>query len=564
VRAAIERSLDEKGEVKDDASPLLKRLREELVRHAREVEARVQRIANSPALRSVLADGSAGQVQLRGGRPTLAVKAKSRGRVPGIVHDASQSGETLFVEPEEVVELGNRLAAARADAKREESRVLVELTRSVLGRYDELDDLSARLARLELALLGAAWARECGGRPARLSGDEGAGVGLVMRGFRHPLLADQRAAGRIDAVVPVDLRLGDDFDMLLLTGPNTGGKTLALKSAGLVALLTRLGLPVPCDEGTTVPLYSGIAADIGDEQEIQQSLSTFSSHLKRIQAGLARADARTLFLLDELGGGSDPAEGAALGAAILDELVRRGVPTLVSTHLGQLKEFAYRTPRVENGSVEFDLETLAPLYRVMIGLPGESRALAIARRFGFPDALVARAEGRVERRPEDAAELVRDLRGARVDAERMRASAGERLVELEGRLTAHEAERDELRRRGAALEAEAQRAVEERVALARPALQRARAILDQLSRAQREPLEEVLDELADALGGATLSERRTEFVLGLKRGDHVWLPKYKKRVQVVRVRKDKREVVVRLLRQELTVSFDDVTFYESL
>jgi len=564
LRETIEGSIDEKGEVRDDATPMLARLRRECADVAREIERRVSRIAASADLRVVLADGSAGQVQMRNGRPTIAVKAKSRGRVAGIVHDASQSGETVFVEPEQVVELGNRLAAARADAKREEARVLSALTREVLGRFDDLAQLGERLARIELAMLGADYAREVGGRPARLPGDEGASASLLLRGFRHPLLLAEQDAGRIDAVVPIDLRLGDDFDMLVLTGPNTGGKTLALKSAGLAALLTRLGLPLPCDEGTTIPLYDGVAADIGDEQEIQQSLSTFSSHLKRIRAGLARAGERTLFLLDELGGGTDPAEGAALGAAILDELARRSVPTLVSTHLGQLKEFAYRTPRVENGSVEFDLATLAPLYRVMVGLPGESRALAIARRYGMPEAIVKRAEGRVAQRPSEAQELVRDLRDARVDAERMRSSAEERLVELEGRLAALQAERDELARRGETLEAEAQRGVEERVANARPALARARAMLPQLSKAQGATMSDVLDALEEALGGATLSQRRADFLQTLKRDDHVWLPKYKKRVQVVRVKKEKRLVVVRLLRQELEVSFDDVTFYESL
>ena len=352
--------------------------------------------------------------------------------------------------------------------------------------------------------------------------------------------------------------------MLILTGPNTGGKTLALKSAGLCVLLTRLGLPVPCDEGTTVPLWEGVAADIGDEQEIQQNLSTFSSHLKRIRAGLERASERVLFLLDELGGGTDPAEGAALGAAILAELASRRTPTLVSTHLGQLKEFAYRNPRVENGSVEFDLATLAPLYKVLVGLPGESRALAIARRLGFPEELVARAERRIERRPDEAQALLSDLRDARVDAERMRSSAGDRLIELEERLRALEEERDVLAGRQSQLEAEAQRGVEERVGRARPALERAQAMLAQLSAAQRKTMEEVLDALSEALVGATLSERRQEFVASLKKGDYVWLPKYKKRCQVVRVRKEKREVVVKLLRQELSVSFEDVTFYESL
>ena len=564
LRAELERSIDDKGGVLDGASPTLKRLREEIKKLARDIDRRVRSVASRSGVRNVLADGSAGQVHRRGGRPVLAVRAKSRGQVPGIVHDSSQSGETVFVEPEEVVEAGNRLSTARSDEKREVARILTELTREVLARLEDLALLCHGLGELELALAAASWSREVGGRTARLPGEEGAGRGLVLRGLRHPLLVQQERDGRIERAVPIDLRLGDDFDMLVLTGPNTGGKTLALKTTGLAVLMTRLGLPLPCDEGTTVPLLDGIAADIGDEQEIQQSLSTFSSHLVRVRAGLERADPRTLVLLDELGGGTDPAEGAALGSALLEELLERGAPTLASTHLGQLKEFAFRNARVENGSVEFDLETLAPLYRVLVGLPGESRALAIARRLGLSEGLLARAEARLDRGPDEAKELLADLREARVDTERLRSSAEDRLVELEGRLGALEAERDALAEKKDQLEAEAQRGVEERVAAARPHLERARALLAQVSAAQRGDLEAAIDGLEAALGGATLSERRRTFLEGLKKGDWVWLPRYKKRCLVARIRKDKREVSVRLGRQELTVSFDDVTFYESL
>src|SRR5262249_55541072 len=203
-----------------------------------------------------------------------------------------------------------------------------------------------------------------------------------------PLLLEEERLGHLDAVVPLDLRLGGEFDLLVITGPNTGGKTLALKSAGLAALMARMGLALPCAEGTSVPLFDGVVADIGDEQEIQQSLSTFSSHLVRIQAGLARSSRDTLVLLDELGGGTDPSEGAALGEALLEELLGRGSATLASTHLGSLKEFAYRHERAENAHVEFDLATLRPLYSLVIGAPGESRALAIARRLGLAAGLV--------------------------------------------------------------------------------------------------------------------------------------------------------------------------------
>ena len=349
---------------------------------------------------------------------------------------------------------------------------------------------------------------------------------------------------------------------MLITGPNTGGKTLALKSAGLAALLTRMGLGFACASGTQVPLFDGLAADIGDEQEIQQSLSTFSSHLVRIRAALARATPATLVLLDELGGGTDPSEGAALGEALLEELLRCGIPTLASTHLGSLKEFAYRNARAENAHVEFDAESLRPLYSLVIGAPGESRALLIARRLGLSSALVERAEARLGKH---AGPLPQDeLRGLRVEAERLRSEAEERLHGLERERGELAAQRDDLAARQALLAGEAQRGIEERTTRARAVLARLAQYLPQLATPVRTELERYLAEFEAALGDATLSERRAVFLAGLKKGELVWLPKFKKRVQITRIHKEKRELEVKLGARELRVSLDDVTIYESL
>ena len=557
-------ALDERGRVRDDASPLLKRLRREIDVTTQRLERTMRALASRPALRSALADGPAARVHRRGGRLVLAVRTRHAGKVQGVVHDRSQTGETLFVEPHSVVAEGNRLAESQADAEREESRILVELTRAVLERRADLARVGLRVAELELALVSARFARATEGRPARLPGDAGAHGGMLLRAFRHPLLLAEQRQGRLAEVVPLDLRLGEEFDLLVITGPNTGGKTLALKSAGLAVLMTRLGFALPCDEGTTVPLYEGIAADIGDEQEIQQNLSTFSSHLQRIRAGLDRAGPRTLFLLDELGGGTDPAEGAALGDAILEALHEGGCPTLASTHLGKLKEFAFRHARAENAHVEFDLATLAPRYRLVIGAPGESRALAIARRLGFPPAIVDRAAQRLERKVGDAERLIEAVRDVRVDAERLRSEAEERLAELETRLAAQEEAQGELRRRRAQVEAEAQRGLEERLARARAWVDRGEALLHRLPPAQRAEVAELVLGLREALGDALLTERRQSFLEGLRKGEHVWLPRFKKRCQVVRIHKERRELEVRLGKHDLRVSFDDVTFYESL
>ncbi len=562
LRAELEGALDKKGEIKDDASPQLARLRSGIAALEQTIARTLQALLRDRELRSAVAEGHAGRVHRRNGRPVLALRAQYAQRVPGIVHDRSQTGETVFVEPEAVVKHANALSELEADAGREEHRVLAGLTRAVRAQGDVLRSAAERTGELELELaaLAARYARETKGCVPRIAE---AGSPFVLREFRHPLLLEEQRLGRLAAVVPLDLRLGGDFDLLVITGPNTGGKTLALKSAGLVVLLVGMGLSVPCAEGSVVPLLAGIAADIGDEQEIQQSLSTFSSHLVRIRAGLERAGRDTLVLLDELGGGTDPSEGAALGAALLEELLARGAPTLASTHIGALKEFAYRHERAENAHVEFDAVSLRPLYRLVIGAPGESRALAIARRLGLPAVLVDRAElhlGPVS----DGALALDEVRELRVAAERLRGEADARLQECERARTELAGREVELAGRRAQLEAEAQRGIEERIARARAILARARAFLPQLPPTGRTELDSWLRDVEEALGGATLSDRRASFLGALKKGELVWLPKFKKRVQVARIYKDKRELDVKLGAQELRVSFDDVTFYESL
>ena len=564
LRQELEASLDEKGRLVDEASPLLKKLSLRCAQLNGEIDRRMRELASQSAWRASIAEGHFGRVQRRGGRRVLAVRQRHAGRIPGVVHDRSKTGETLFVEPREVVQLANELSTADADRRREMSRILMELTRSVLDRLEAILLCRERLAELELALIASAYAHSVGGAPARLPGEPGASAGLLLRGFRHPLLLEERAQGRLEHVVPIDLRLGEEFSLLVLTGPNTGGKTLAIKSAGLACLMSSMGLSLPCEAGTTVPYFEGIVADIGDEQEIRQNLSTFSSHLKRIDQGLGRATPRTLFLLDELGGGTDPSEGAALGEAILEHLLEAEVPTIASTHLGQLKELGFRFERAENAHVEFDLRSLAPLYRLVIGAPGESRALSIARGLGFPKDLLARAEKRLVRSDVEAGELMAELREVRLGAERQRAAAEEKRIDAERGLAELEEKRAEVKNKGAALEAEAQRAIEGRVADTRVWLERLEALLPQLPQNQRKLLQPVIEGLDEALSDASLSDKRRDFVASLKKGAFVFVPRFKKRCEVTRVYKDKRELDVRMGKHTMRVAFDDVTFYESL
>jgi DNA mismatch repair protein MutS2 len=482
--------------------------------------------------------------------------------VPGLLLDRSHSGETVFVEPRAAVELSNRLVELEADIRAEEARILVELTRVALEHERAIVLASRRVAELELAWIGTLFCRDFGARVPEVASRERGD--LLLRGARHPLLVDEQRAGRLDEVVAIDVRLGGEFDLLVITGPNTGGKTLALKTVGIAAWCVRHGLPVCCADQSRVPLYAGLVVDIGDEQEISQSLSTFASHLKRIQAGLPRAGPATLFLLDELGGGTDPAEGAALGDALLEWLLERRAPTIATTHLGKLKEFCFRHARAENASVEFDAQTLRPRYRLLIGTPGESNALAIAARYGLPPAVVAAARSRLERGDRDAQKLMEQMRGAAEHAERLRSAAESKLDEVARVDASLRERRDELERRRDLVEAEAQRGLEERVGDARQTLRSAAPLLEQLPSDAARRLRELLTQADQQLGRASLTERRRAFLDALEKGQLVFVPRYRQRCIVQRIDRAKREVSVRLGKLTVTVPFDEITWYEAL
>ena len=560
ARSLLARTVDERGELFDAASTLLARLRAE----ARAVQAHIalviEGLASSSALRPYLSDVG---VHRRGGRRVLAVRARSSGRVPGLVHERSHSGETVFVEPRETLELGNRLSGLEAEARGEEQRLVVELTRALLTEAPAVAAAARILGEVELGAVAAEYCRQYAAQAPRLVAADDAG-GLLLRGARHPLLLEQARRGALDEVVPIDVRLGAEFDLLVVTGPNTGGKTLALKTVGVAAWCARHGLPVCCAEHSRVPLYEAVFADVGDGQEIRQNLSTFASHLVRIRAGLERAGPRTLVLLDELGGGTDPDEGAALGYALLEHLLAARVPTLVTTHIGKLKELAFRSPRAENASVAFDARTRRPRYTLQIGTPGESNALSIAAELGLPAAIVARARERLERRDQDLALLMAEVRTAREAAERLRSSAEERLVEVE-RAREQAAQREQaLSERGERLEAEAQRGIEERVAAARRLLAGARPLLEQLPSEAARSMRELLEQADRELSGAALSERRKTFLAGLAKGQLVYVPRYRQRCIVRRVDRPRERVRVIVGKLTVEVPFDEVTWYDAL
>ncbi len=410
----IQDAIGEGGEVLDSASPALGRIRTELRGAHDRLVTRLREIMAAPPFRDVVQDPVVTQ---RAGRYVIPIRAESRGQVPGIVHDQSASGATLFVEPLAAVEMGNRWRTLRLDEEREVERILRALSQEVGEQADQLTSSVEGLAQIDLIRAAAALAEQHRGTAPQLVGlprPAGQAV-LKLVKARHPLLTG--------AVVPISLELGAEFDVLLITGPNTGGKTVALKTAGLLSLMAQAGLFVPADEGSLVAVFERVQADIGDEQSLQQSLSTFSSHISRIVRMLRDADSCTLILLDELGAGTDPQEGAAIARALLDFLRERGAYVVATTHYPELKSYAEATPRVQNASVEFDIQTLSPTFRLMIGTPGRSNALAIAERLGMPREVLDTARAYVTPQARETEALLDEIARERTIAEDARARA---------------------------------------------------------------------------------------------------------------------------------------------
>jgi DNA mismatch repair protein MutS2 len=507
---AVRKAIDASGRVLDGASPELKTIRRRIGALRRRIEEMLRRLIESPGVRPHLQYPNPTMCR---DRYVLPVNAYRRHEVGGLVHGSSDSGATLYVEPFTIVEPGNELGEAMGEEEEEVRRILWELTGKVAAECDSVLNAVEMLAEVDVvraeALMSMAFAMS---RPA-LSATRA----LELQGARHPLLLrltcppDRKAPTAedldFDAVVPLDIHLGQDFDVLVITGPNTGGKTVVLKTLGLLCLMARAGMHVPA-ERASVPLYDAVYADIGDEQSLEQSLSTFSSHMGRIIRILRQATPESLVLLDELGAGTDPTEGTALGEGILKRLVGMGASTVVVTHLSKLKTFAVTRPRVENASMDFDMQTLRPTYRLTVGTVGSSNALEIAERLGLPSPILQDAREALD--AESAGQYssaLDEIRLAREDAEERRErmqyleqQAGELKTEYEqtlARLKAEEARRDagfglKMRDDLEALQAEAERLYEDLRHSHRSVAKRVREVRDGLS-ACLEELERLLE-----------------------------------------------------------------------
>jgi DNA mismatch repair protein MutS2 len=427
LRSTLERSFDPIGELLDTASPRLGGLRRATRLAYERLRSRLEQLVHSTDVGAALQDPI---ITLRNGRYVVPVRADARSRVKGIVHDASGSGQTLFVEPLVAVELGNAWREAQVATQQEIERILDELSALVGSQAGPLGELLGALARFDLWSAKARLAEEMDATRAEV----GVRPEIVLLGARHP--------GLTGRVVPIDVELGTDFRALLVTGPNTGGKTVTLRTLGLLALMHQAGLHVPADPGSRLPVLRDVFADIGDEQSVAQSLSTFSGHLRSIVRITKAAGPNTLVLLDELGAGTDPTEGSALAQALLDHFLRAGALVAATTHYAELKVYAHTTPEVRNASVEFDLETLSPTYRLRIGLPGGSQAFAIAERLGLPLAIVDDARGRLTEGQQAFEETLASIREAdtaartaldRARAAELKAKEAQRIADDERR-----------------------------------------------------------------------------------------------------------------------------------
>jgi DNA mismatch repair protein MutS2 len=430
----IGQTIDENGEVKNSASQKLGRIRRDLdIAHQRLME-KLNRIISSSSVNQYLQESLLTQ---RSGRYVIPVKADFKGKVQGVVHDQSASGATLFVEPLATVELNNRLRNLEMDEDEEVRRILAELATQVAEHGSFITHTIEALAELDLAFAKAKFAYALDAVEPDLipEGIPGDNIRLVLA--RHPLLPAK-------SVVPISVDLSDETRMLVITGPNTGGKTVSLKTVGLLIAMAQSGLRIPAEEGSRVRVFHQIFADIGDEQSIEQSLSTFSAHMTNVVRILSDCDPQSLVIFDELGAGTDPVEGSALARAILSDLLERQVITFVATHYSELKAFAHTTPGVANASMEFDVETLSPTYRLRIGLPGASNAFTITQRLGLSEQIINDARGLVGENTRQVEAMLAEIKGQTETARQIRREAEETRHSLEKRLAEIDQERRDI------------------------------------------------------------------------------------------------------------------------
>ena len=460
IASEINRCILSEEEIADDASPQLKSIRRSILLTNEKIHSQLNSMVNG-SLRTYLQDAV---ITMRNDRYCLPVKAEYKGQVSGMVHDQSSTGSTFFIEPAAVVNLNNQLKELALKEQEEIERILASLSAMAGEHTEELTQNQTVMTQLDFIFAKAKLAMEQNATRPQFN-TEGY---IQIRKGRHPLLDKKK-------VVPIDIHLGKEFDLLIITGPNTGGKTVSLKTVGLFALMGQAGLHIPALDRSQLCIFTEVYADIGDEQSIEQSLSTFSSHMTSIVHILAHADENSLCLFDELGAGTDPTEGAALAIAILNHLHDRGIRTIATTHYSELKLYALSTPFVENACCEFDVETLRPTYRLLIGIPGKSNAFAISSKLGLPDEIINAAKEQIGKEEKTFEDVIADLEQSRITIERERQEAAqykEKVRTLE----------EQLRQKNEKIDRAKERILQEANEKARAILQEAKEVADETIR----------------------------------------------------------------------------------
>lgn len=537
----LENTLDEHGSLRDDASVELRRLRTEIQTTQNRIKERVGAALRAPENQKYFQEAI---VTLRDERYVIPVKAEYRRFFPGIVHDQSATGATLFVEPMAIVELNNDVKQLVLSEQHEVERILRDLSQQIGGQQDILQENLSVLADFDFTFAKAKLAEDMDAQQPLMNQEGHA----RLRQARHPLIPRDR-------VVPIDIELGNAYTMLLITGPNTGGKTVSMKTFGLLVLMAQSGCFLPTAPDSTLPVYQNIYADIGDEQSIEQSLSTFSAHMTHIVAILSKVEADDLVLVDELGAGTDPEEGAALAMAILERLLAVKVATVATTHYSELKTFAYTREGIENACVEFDVKSLRPTYRLLIGIPGASNAFAISRRLGLSEAIILRAQQLVKEDHAQFEHVVNELEREKLVYEQHNAELAERqqrVTRLEQKVEA--AKEDLSKRKGELI----RKAREQSAALVRRTRREAEDIIDSLKKqyddqgihARQQAIQEArkrLEEASSAARPGIMGQKHLGQKVDAKKlmvGDVVYLPKLDQKGTVVEI--SGRDVTVQL------------------
>ena len=522
-------------EIADNASAELADLRRKIrvtSGKAREVLQRIISSSSAKYLQEAI-------ITIRSNRFVVPVKAEFKGSIPGLVHDVSASGSTYFIEPMGAVKANNDLRELLSKEEAEIQRILASLSREAASfREDILQNYDLLLA-LDLIFARGKLSYQMNGMEPKLVEDGG----FVFRHARHPLLDKKKA-------VPIDLELGQTFDTLVITGPNTGGKTVTLKTAGLLTLMAQCGLHLPVDDGSQVSIFEKVLADIGDEQSIEQSLSTFSSHITNIVKVLGEADDRTLLLFDELGAGTDPVEGAALATAIIEESRSLGAKVMATTHYAELKLYAMTTAGVENASCEFDVETLRPTYRLLIGIPGKSNAFAIARRLGLPEHVIELAGGHLDRQNVQFEDVLSKMERQRQEMEAEKREAARLRLQMEQDAAAAKEHRKRLETERAKLLDGAREEAREILAEARAVSNTVFHELDQMKKKQKEgqdwqnvnqqrsALRQRINQADEKFHTRSLPQEEETPTRPAQVGDTVELKRMGTRAQVLQVNKD--------------------------